>query len=250
MKIKNLLLIFFIINLFSCAEYKDIKNNKLDKKKYFSSSGFALIYEEDLYKQKIINKRIKNDEFVVLHNSLRRNTHIKITNPFNSKFFDTKVHYKSNYPKIFNVVISKKLSSFLGLDPNNPFVEVNEIKKNKTFIAKEGSIFDEEKNVAMKAPVDEIKMDDLTLDKSKNIKSKDEKNSFIILISDFYYVASANRLKEELIKKTNNTKFSVKKINNNKYRLLVGPFKNFSTLKTTYISLNNLGFENLNIYNN
>ena len=30
--------------------------------------------------------------------------------------------------------------------------------------------------------------------------------------------------------------------------LLVGPFKNFNALKTTYISLNNLGFENLNIY--
>ena len=41
---------------------------------------------------------------------------------------------------------------------------------------------------------------------------------------------------------------SVKKINNNKYRLLVGPFKNFNALKTTYISLNNLGFESLNIF--
>ena len=41
---------------------------------------------------------------------------------------------------------------------------------------------------------------------------------------------------------------SVRKINNKKYRLLVGPFKNFNALKTTYISLNNLGFEDLNIY--
>ena len=29
---------------------------------------------------------------------------------------------------------------------------------------------------------------------------------------------------------------------------LSGPFKNFNALKTTYISLNKLGFENLNIY--
>ena len=43
---------------------------------------------------------------------------------------------------------------------------------------------------------------------------------------------------------------SVKKINNKKYRLLAGPFKNFNALKTTYISLNNLGFEILNIYKN
>ena len=41
---------------------------------------------------------------------------------------------------------------------------------------------------------------------------------------------------------------SVKKINNKKYRLLVGPFKNFNALKTAYISLNNLGFDDLNIY--
>ena len=42
--------------------------------------------------------------------------------------------------------------------------------------------------------------------------------------------------------------FSVDKINDNKYRLSAGPFKNFNSLKSTYISLNNLGFEDLNIY--
>ena len=39
-----------------------------------------------------------------------------------------------------------------------------------------------------------------------------------------------------------------KKINDKKYRLFVGPFKNFNALKTTYFSLNNLGFEIPNIY--
>ena len=55
-------------------------------------------------------------------------------------------------------------------------------------------------------------------------------------------------LMNELIKKTNIKNISVKKINNNKYRLLVGPFENFNALKTTYISLNNLGFESLIVY--
>ena len=50
-----------------------------------------------------------------------------------------------------------------------------------------------------------------------------------------------------LIKKTGFSNISVRKISNNKYRLLAGPFKNFNALKTTYISLNNLGFEDLNI---
>ena len=52
---------------------------------------------------------------------------------------------------------------------------------------------------------------------------------------------------DDLIKKTNINNIYVKKINDNKYRLFVGPFKNFNTLKSAYISLNNLGFENLNI---
>ena len=41
---------------------------------------------------------------------------------------------------------------------------------------------------------------------------------------------------------------SVKKITKNKYRLMAGPFDNFNALKTIYISLNNLGFEDLNVY--
>ena len=72
--------------------------------------------------------------------------------------------------------------------------------------------------------------------------------NYIILISDFYYEDSAISLKNSLIKKTNMKNISVKKITDNKYRLLAGPFKNFNALKKTYISLNKLGFENLNIY--
>ena len=52
----------------------------------------------------------------------------------------------------------------------------------------------------------------------------------------------------DLENKTKLTNIFVKKINNNKYRLLVGPFKNFNALKSSYISLNNLGFEGLNIF--
>ena len=65
--------------------------------------------------------------------------------------------------------------------------------------------------------------------------------------SDFYYIESAKNLKNELIDKTGINNISIIKINDKKYRLLAGPFKNFNALKTSYISLNNLGFENLNI---
>ena len=55
-------------------------------------------------------------------------------------------------------------------------------------------------------------------------------------------------LKKELNKKINLNNLSIEKISNTKYRLLAGPFQNFNALKTSYISLNNLGFEDLNIY--
>ena len=245
--IKIILIIILPTFLFSCADYKSQKP-KDKEKSYFSSTGFALIYEDDLYSQKTINKKLNNEEIIAMHNFLKRNTSIKIINPINSKFVETKIYKKAKYPKIFNLVISKKIASILELDIENPYIEVLEIKKNKTFVAKEGNIFEEEKNVAEKAPVDEIKVDDLTKDQNKTEKSIKKKYRFTLIISDFYYENSANNLMKELIEKTKIDNIEVKKINDNKYRLLVGPFENFNTLKTVYISLNNLGFEDLNVY--
>ena len=70
----------------------------------------------------------------------------------------------------------------------------------------------------------------------------------IIIINDFYYADSASNLKNELAKQTKAKNFFIKKINTNKYRLALGPFKNFNSLKSIYISLNNLGFDSLDIY--
>ena len=130
--------------LFSCAEYSVKKGDKKKERQYYSSSGFALIYDDDLYLQKILNKKINNDDIRVMHNILKPNTPVIITNPTNSKIVKTKVYKRANYPKIFNIVISKKIAQMLEIDPDNPFVELNEIKKNKTFVAKKSNTFDEE----------------------------------------------------------------------------------------------------------
>tara|TARA_Y100000590_G_scaffold466518_1_gene642206 strand:- start:12448 stop:13218 length:771 start_codon:yes stop_codon:yes gene_type:complete len=249
------LIFFFFVLVFieSCVNPNYSPNIKKRSEKsekiYYNSKGFALIYSDLIYDQGVINKRVKNDKFEALHSYLRRNTTIKIINPDNSKVVEVKVAKKANYPKLFNIVISKSIADTLELDSKNPYVEVIELKKNKTFVAKKSNTFDEEKNVAEKAPVEEIQMSDLSKkdEKSKNSNQELKKN-FMILVSDFYYQDSANNLKNELIEKTKNNNFLVKKISNNKYRLSVGPFKNFHSLKTTYISLNNLGFEALNVY--
>ena len=251
MRLKNIIFIIIsFIFIYSCADFKIKETNIKKEKHYYSSNGFALIYEDNLYQQKLINKRINNESLQAIHRMLKNNTAIKIINPINSKVVKTKIFKKGDYPKIFNIVISSKIASLLELDPNNPYVEIFEVKQNKTFVAKESNTFEEEKIVAEKAPVDVIKMDDLSNNKSK-VKNKVSKNkNFILIINDFYYEESAINLKNELIKKTKMNNISIKKINDKKYRLLVGPFKNFNALKTSYISLNNLGFEHLNIYKN
>ena len=109
-------------------------------------------------------------------------------------------------------------------------------------------MFDEEKNVANKAPVSNIKMNNLKTENDEFVKKTIKEKNFILVISDFYYLESANNLKNELTSKINLMNIFVKKISKNKYRLSVGPFKSFNALKKTYISLNNLGFESLNIY--
>ena len=247
-----------VLLLGACADYKIDKSKPLKERKFYSSKGFALIYNDTLFEQggidkrfsnnEIIDNKLNNEKIIAQHSLLKKNTHIKIINPNTSITVETKISRRANYPKIFNIVLSKKIATILKLDLDNPYVEVFEVKQNRTFIAKEGNIFEEEKQVAVSAPIEEIKMDDLT-EGQLNIKKKlDKKNNFVLVIADFYYYDSAISLKMELVKKTQITKFSVKKISDNKYRLSVGPFKNFNALKLTYISLNKLGFEDLNIY--
>ena len=245
---KVILIIICTLILNSCADYNIKKSKEIDEKQYYFSKGFALIYSDELYMNKVINKKINNNELHIIHSFLKTNTPVKIINPVNLKEVETKIYRKSEYPKIFNSVVSQKIALILDLDIDNPYVEIIETKKNKTFIAKKANTFEEEKYVEETAPVNEIKMDDLSIESTK-VKKKELKNhKFLLLINEFYFKDSANSLKNELIKKTNFNNIFVKKINDKKYRLLMGPFKNFNALKTAYISLNNLGFENLNIY--
>ena len=246
---KAFLLLPVFIFLVSCADYQHNNKSKKKIKNYYSSKGFALIYSDNIFEKKIINQKIDNNEVLILHRFLKKNTHVQITNPNTSKSIKAKIYKKTSYPDIFNAVITTKIAEILGLDFNNPYIEIIEIKKNKTFVAKKSNTFIEETNVALKAPVSEIKVDNLNLSEVKEVNDVDESNKrvFTILINDFYYKDSATNLKNDLIQKTKIKDIYVKKITNTKYRLLAGPFKNFNALKTTYISLNNLGFKNLDI---
>ena len=202
-KIKNIVLICSMILFSSCVNYKIEKSESRIEKKFYSSRGFALIYEEGLIKT-IMN--IEKD--YVMHSFLKKNTPIKIINPENSKSFETKISKTASYPKIFNIVITQKVAEILELDINNPYLEVFEIKKNEKFVAKEGSMFEEEKNVAEKVPVDDIQMDDLGNKKIIKVK-KEIKSNFVLVVSDFYYLETASNLKKRLAKDTQLNNFYI-----------------------------------------
>ena len=79
--IKNITFLFFFLLLLSCGEYHLANLNKKIEKNYYSSKGFALVYEDSYFDDGLINKKLKNDEIKVMHSFLKRNTPVKIINP-------------------------------------------------------------------------------------------------------------------------------------------------------------------------
>ena len=227
---------------------KIIKKHSKVREPTYSSKGFALIYEDSIFERKIVNKKLNNDQNYVLHSFLKNNTLVVISNPFNSKSLTAKVRKTYKYPSIYNIVITKKMADNLDLDINNPYVEVLTIKKNDKFIAKEASIFEEEKNVANTAPVTSININDLSVSTPK-IEVKKKKPTYIINIAEFYFLESAEAVKNRFEKKINLENIKIKKISKNKFKVYFGPYASFNSMKETYFSLNELGFEDLDIIN-
>ena len=244
MKFKYLFLFFF---LFSCVEdVKLINRNNIQVKKTFISKGFTLIYNDNLIKEKTIKKRIDGREYVILHSFLERNTYVKIFNPINSKTVIAKVKYKTNYPIIYNSVITNRIAEELELNYEDPYVEIIEIRKNDTFIAKKAKTFDEEKNVANKAPVTDININVISID-PENTEIRSKKNEYIINIGEYYYLDSAKVVKNRLINEANLTNVKIKKISKNKFRVYVGSYYLFNAMKNPYFAISKLGFEHLDV---
>ena len=245
----NLSYIYIFVFLFSCTQdMKIMKKPSKTKEPTYSSKGFALIYDNTVFESKIVDKKLNNGQNYVLHSVLKNNTLISITNPFNSKSLTAKIKKTINYPSIYNIVITKKMANKLELDINNPYVEVLSIRENDKFIAKEASIYDEEKKVANKAPVTSININDMSTSTTE-IRVKKKKPSYIIDIAEFYFLQSAETAKNRFEKEANLENVKIKKISKNKFKVYSGPHASFNLVKDIYFSLNKLGFENLNIIN-
>ena len=244
----NFFLILLIVLSTSCTSnnYKTVNVDPILEK--FSNNGFALIYNDKLYNDKIISKKMDERDLIIFQRNLRKGTSVKITNPFNNKTIIAKVGKKANYPSFNNSVVSIRISKELEIDINEPYIFIEEIRDNASFIAKKAKTFEEEKKVADKAPVDSISVNDLNDTDEKKIKKKiNNEFKYVIKIADFYYLDTAKQMVKRIKSELNIKKTDINKINENKFRVFTGPYLSLKALQKAYNSIETLGFENIEL---
>ena len=103
----------------------------------YTNQGFALVYDEDLFNQKKISKKIDNRGLYIFHTKIRTNSFVKITNPKNTKTIIAQViSNKVIFSNFYNSVITKRIVDELLLDENEPYVELSLVSNKSTFVAK------------------------------------------------------------------------------------------------------------------
>jgi hypothetical protein len=249
MNYKSILIVFFIF-LLGCDQ-NNLKKNVVNKEimSKYKNSGFTLVYDPVLKKEKKISKKIDNKSLFIFHKNLKKNSFVKITNPTNQKTVIAEViSNKVRFSDFYNSVITSRIADELSLNLNEPYIDLVLISQNSTFIAKKAKTFDEEKKVALKAPVDGIQIDNLgDVNQAKNEVKKDNIFSYSIKIADFYYKDSAKNMSDRIIDETNIDNPVIKTISNTKYRVLLGPFNDIKKLEDSFNEIKALDFENIEI---
>ena len=250
MSYRTFLTISFIF-LFTGCEQSNLNKNVINQEKLskYKNSGFTLVYDDALKKEKKISKKIDNRSLLIFHKNLKENSFVKITNPLNQKTVIAEViSNKVKFSDFYNSVITLRIAEELSLNLNEPYISLILISENSTFIAKKAKMFKEEKKVAEKAPVDGIQIDNLgeTKEQEKEIL-QNSIFKYSIKIADFYYKNSAKNMSDRIINETNIKNPIIKTISNTKYRVLLGPFNDIKKLEETFNGIRSLNFENLEI---
>ncbi|MDB4339726.1 hypothetical protein OAA01_00285 [Pelagibacteraceae bacterium] len=241
----NILILFLILN--SCSS----NYTKLDNRKPYNSTGLAYIFNIDDYEKKKIPKKFDNQQLQISHKDLNVGTLIKLINPNSKETIVLKNSKKIQYPDFYKILITKSVALKLNLDNELPLIEVLEIKKNKSFIAKKAKIYQEEKKISSKAPVTSVKIANIS--KKKPIIKEPIAKNIYVLVASFYTYEAANLLNKRIIDEIpsyDNSKITIKKKNSKKFEVLSGPYKSVNLLKNDYIKLKILGFEELEIFIN
>ena len=241
MKFKSLILIFLLL---SCTSY----STKLENRSPFNSKGFAFIFNEEDYKNKIIKGRLDNSKIQVSHSSLRTNTMLRIINLKTNDSIIVKNLKKIDYPDFYKILITKKVADKLNLNFDSPYVEVIEIKKNKSFVVKKAKIFNEEKKISSNAPVESVKIANIS--KNKDLQKVGKKDEFFLIIGTFYSKDTAQFLKQRISNELSNydkNKLIIKKKNKKEIMLISGPYNSINFMKNDYVNFKKFGFEELDI---
>ena len=244
MKFKLVIFIFFI---FSCTPQLKTFNQK----KPYSATGFAYVYNNYDFQNKIILGKLNNEKLQISHQNLRTGSLIKIINPKNNKSIILKNVKRIKYPDFYKILITKPVMDELELSVDLPILEILEIKKNKSFIAEKAKIYNEEKKISSNAPITSVKISNISKDKNREVTKKP--NKIFIHIASFYSADTANFLKQRIIKELSDfdiSKLKIKQVSKKKTHVISGPYTSVNLLKNDYIKLKTFGFEELDIYTN
>ena len=241
MKYKLIILFLFFI---SCAQ----NYSKSELKKPFNSKGFAYIYNHQDFLDKTIKKKLDDTLLQVAHSKLRPGSLVKIINTKTNDSIILKINKRFDYPEFYKLIITQPVADELNLQKDLPLIEVIEVKKNKSFVAKKTKIFKEEEKIHNNAPVEIVTINNISKDKNK--KNLVHKDKFYIIIAEFYSKNSASLLKKRITQELLN--FDSKKLyinpkKSNKITLMSGPYNSINLMKNDYIQLKNFGFEELDI---
>jgi len=240
-------IILFLFILSACSP----QLKTLNMKEPYATNGFAYIYNEIDFNEKIIKGKMDNNILQISHQNLKTGTLIKITNPKNKESLVLKNKKRIRYPEFYKVLITETVAEKLKLDKNLPILEITEVKKNKSFIAKEAKTFNEEKKISSNAPVENIQISNISKEKSK--KNKKTSEQVYILLGSFYSIDTANFLKQRITKDVpefNINKLKIKKNNIKENLVILGPYNSINSVKNDYILLKTFGFEELDIFFN
>ncbi len=245
-KIFHLLLSFLIVSC-DLPSTKKISSAIFIPENNYKNAGFALIYEDKLNGI----KKLENRSLNIYHKSLKKKSQVKIVNPINGKYLIAEVKSnKEKFSNFYNSILSSRIAKELELNPDEPYIEIFLISKDSTFIAKKSKMFEEEREVAEKAPVDGIQINDLNSKKTQKKIIKNKRFSYVIKVADFYYEDTAFMMKDRIINETAIKKLKISKLSKTKFRVLIGPFNDIKSLKDSFENLNSFNFENLEILKN
>ena len=207
-----------------------------------------MIYSEDTVNS--LEYKLDNASINILSPNLPNGTPVRITNIINGKSLITVVQNKTVLPIFYNSVITNRIVNELSINPDEPYIFIETINSNNLYVANDVKTFDEEKEVANTAPVDDIMIQNISLEaetKESNIKNFVTNFNYIIKFGDFYFEDSAIMLKNRLFEEYNIKNILIKKLSQNNFRVYKGPYKDFEKLKKGFHNIENLDFDSIEI---